>query len=209
MKSCVNNLPTWEKQVPEFTFDEASHTYRLDGKAIGSVTEIIKEAGFNPNTAHYSKRSAHKGQMIHLVTEMYDRDELDESSIDDETTPFLDAYKLFVSETEFIPFKIEHRGYCPVNRFGYTLDRTGICNRETRPILLDIKSGVAEPWHRIQTAAYDSVQAVPHVRYALYLQGNGKYKFIKHDKRVDFERWKAALTMFCFKLETGQYKLKG
>jgi len=70
--------------------------------------------------------------------------------------------------------------------FAGTPDRFGIINKDA---VVDIKSGLAEPSHEIQTSAYqilieENLSVKVRERYSLYLMEND-FRFIPHTNPAD------------------------
>jgi hypothetical protein len=83
-----------------------------------------------------------RGTFIHLATELYDRDDLDESSIDPQIAGYLESYKKM--NLSYRPEEIEIRLCDKIYQIAGTLDRLDC----------DLKSGVQAKWHMIQASIY-------------------------------------------------------
>lgn len=164
------------------------HEYTVDGKVYPGVTTIIGDVyGRFP----YPEGSAERGHHVHLATQLFDENDLDESSLDEVVNGYLEGYKLFVTEMDFNPKQIELKVYNQVYGYCGTLDRLGVFrDRPNKKVLIDIKSGSPEWWHPIQTMAYAAcLDDGPYDRYALYLKPDGKYKLVPHTRRADLQDW--------------------
>ena len=127
-----------------FTFDPDKHEYRLDGKLLDNVTSVIREAGFMPSyTPADLEWYLERGRAIHKATELYDKGELDESTVDPRIFGYLKSWKTL--NFKYHPQHIEMPLCDPIYGYAGTIDRLP---------LLDIKSGQPEKWHRIQLGAY-------------------------------------------------------
>ena len=148
------------------TFDEATHTYALDGNPLDGVTSVIKAAGFMPE---YKPQDAEwymsRGSMIHLAAELYDRRTLDEETLDPSIKGYLESWKK-ISDQAWV--HIEMQLADQIYQYAGTIDRIP---------LLDIKSGSPAPWHKIQLGAYYGLckcNVVPvKSGMAVYLQEDG------------------------------------
>ena len=177
------------------------HVYTDEtGKEYPGVTTIIGDVyGRYP----YPEGSAERGHHVHLATQLFDEGDLDEDSLDDVVRGYLEGWKVFREEMEFIPNEIE----MIVNNetYGYCgkLDRLGkFRDKPNRHILLDIKTGVKEWWHPIQSIAYATCLTGPaHERYAVYLTVDGKYKLVPHTRRADLQDWLCTLRVYQIKKE--------
>ncbi len=140
--------------------------------------------------------------MIHLATAYYDRDELDESTVDERIRGYFEAYLKFRSDTGFIPIHIEHRLFHPIYKYAGTLDRIGPLNN--RKALIDLKSGVEVPVDPLQDAAYWELckaNKIPVDKlFDLYLHDTGKYNLEPVEKpKLLLPVFLAALTVTRFK----------
>lgn len=176
-------------------FDESTHTFTLDGVVIPSVTQILKKAGLIDD-AWYDMYYANKGTAIHKAVELFENDDLDEDSLDDEIKPYLGAWIKFKLETDWRTAQTELQ----VHGIGYAgiVDLVGSLNEE--PAIIDLKSGsVVSPWWGLQLAAYVNaieieVDLLPQ-RYALQLKNDGTYKLHEYKDRNDIRVFNAALTI--------------
>lgn len=163
-----------------FAFDEATHTYTLDGETLPSVTQILRAEGFI-NHAFTDPWYAERGKAVHKATELYDLGTLDESTIDPCINGYIDAWKKYLNDTRYSPelSLIEKPFYHPVRKYAGTIDRKG----------KDIKSGAPEAWHVLQASAYEDLLLV-NTDYVsrgwemIYLQEDGNYK-VKTFSAVD------------------------
>jgi len=170
------------------TFDEPSHTYRWDGTVVPSVTQIL--AGWSP-IAHLAPEILEagrvRGTIVHQLTEYADEDDVDEAwCAENGYLGYVKAWLKFRLEHEFEPLLTEERVYHPLHRYAGTLDRLGrmrqVVGRQLRRVdnaLVDIKSGVKDPTHLMQTAAYAAAvdpkrhHLIP--RFCVYLRADGTY----------------------------------
>lgn len=179
-------------------FDEAGHVYRVDGRVIPSVTQILEPLyDWSGIPRPILQAAAERGAAVHKACELYDLELLDESSLDDEVAAYLEGWKRFREDTGFIPERVEARVYSA--RWGYagTVDRTGRLKR--KHILLDIKSGQVSPVTGPQTAAY--AEALTEMsgdkfvaRYGLYLRPND-YRLVPYDTPTDWLVFQSALNL--------------
>lgn len=123
--------------MPQLTIDQ-DHIYRLDGKVIDGLTNTIEEAGLIRNCdSWYGER----GSALHLATEFYDRGTLDETTVDPQIQGYLESWKQFRKDQDYMPTHIEYKIYHPELMVASKVDRLP---------LLDIKSGSQEAWHSLQ-----------------------------------------------------------
>ena len=165
-------------------FDEPTHTYRVDGRVVPSVTTILKplvDFGFVKAEVLEAKREL--GRAVHRVCELHDLGRLDPRSVHEKVGGYYAGYLKFLRDYAPKWEGIEERVYHP--RFNYcgTLDRRG--RLEGFRAILDVKATVAlSPVTGLQTAAYaeayvaenpDAPGIPPHRRYALQLTPEGMY----------------------------------
>jgi len=86
-------------------FDEATHTYWINGIPVISNTQVLKEAGIidyshiHPKTLVIAQLF---GTAVHLTCHLSDKNQLDYTKLDPKLKPYLNAYRRFLSETGFI-----------------------------------------------------------------------------------------------------------
>jgi len=186
--------------MPNLEFDETTHLYTLGDQKLLSVTQSISILDTRWRDPWYLER----GRLIHLACEYYDRDELDESTVDLQIRPYLDAYVKFLLDTKFKITAIEYRLSHPTLFYAGTLDRIGILNQNE--VLIDIKSGAKVDTDELQGAGYwelcrangTSIKKV----FDLYLRENGTYSL------VEIKNPKLLLPVFLACLKIIQWKEK-
>jgi hypothetical protein len=157
------------------TFDGESHTYTIAGRRLMSVTQSL---ALVDDRWRIDPFYLQRGKFIHRACELYDNGELDESTVDPQIRPYLDAYQKFLSDTGFKQGSIELRLAHPKLFYAGTLDRIGELNGVDA--LIDLKSGVKVRVDELQLAAYWElcrVNKIPVKKcFDLYLRDNGTYK---------------------------------
>lgn len=157
------------------TLDESTHQYSLDGRRLIGVTEALK---ILDDRWKIDPWYLERGRLIHLATEYYDRDELDESTIDERIRPYLDAYVKFRKNTDFEPIYIEQLLYHPQYFYAGKPDRIGPLYKHH--VLIDLKSGAKSKIDELQDVAYWELCRVNDIPvnklFDLYLKENGTYK---------------------------------
>jgi hypothetical protein len=110
--------------VPVFTFDEATHTYTLDGVKLPSVTTIIRPIGpdFSAIPPDVLEQKRAFGVAVHTACELDDLGELDDEATDPRVMRCVAAWRRFKVETEAEVLATEQRLYHPTLRFAGTLD---------------------------------------------------------------------------------------
>ena len=184
------------------TLDKETHIYKDEsGKIYPSVTEIIGSAGLKPSYDSGTTYYVDLGEAVHKLLELYDKDDLGE---------FVPAYQPYLDA--WIKFRKDYQG----------LDET----------ILDIKTGQKYKWHPIQTAGYQILYEYSrpkgnHIelslasdsfcgtidraysstgkikkRMVVYISKDG-YKIEPHKDQNDVYIFKAALSLFLWKKNTG------
>jgi len=194
-----------------FEYNDELHEYRINGKVVPGVTEVLKDAGF----IDYSKIpesirefALQRGSYVHLACAMLVRGELDWDTVDEQILPYVRAFEAFLSDTGFKAVLVEKPlcselwGYCG------TLDLFG--ERNEKQWLIDIKSGVVPDWCCLQLAAYEELlpdvyKERPVERYGLALRKDGRYALSKrYDYVNDMAAFTAALVCYRYKQEIGR-----
>ena len=127
--------------MAEFLFDEATHTYTLDGVVIPSVTEICAPitCGKYPPVGVVQQAAA-RGTRVHELCALYDMDALPDE-IEAELVGYVKAWAAFCRDYKPVWRHIELPLYGeidPGQPFAGTLDRIGVIDGRTR--VVDIKT---------------------------------------------------------------------
>ena len=167
-------------------FDEATHTYSLDGKKLPSVTEICgllnNWGDINPAIL---MQAARRGTVVHEYCELVDYG-VDEDGIEcePELAGYVIAYMRFLRDYKPLWEMVEQKVCSDQFGFAGTLDRFGTI--DGKPVLLDIKtsSSVGKLQKIIwacQLSAYVLLLAKEGQdvkRWNLVLKRDGKYQII-------------------------------
>lgn len=194
-------------------FDPKPHRYTVelpDGRrhVVPSVTQVLEGIG-KIDTRWYPKDAAARGSLIHTVTAWLDRGTINLSfTKGDEFFGWYEAWEQFKLVHKFRPMSIERivvgcAGKWPDPMlWAGTIDRDGVFGCElTRErygladddiILIDLKSGAYEPWHKLQLEGYrDSYpsQWRPRVqKFGVYLKKTGLFE-VRHYTEDLSEEW--------------------
>jgi len=183
---------------PNFTFDEASHTYRVDGEVLPSVSTILRPiVSFDGIPAEVLSAAAARGVAVHKACELDDLGDLIEESVDPSIAGYLEAWRKFRRELRAEVFDTEQRRYHSIQRYAGTRD--AIVRIGRRLWLIDRKTSAAAPWHAIQLAGYqllaeDNGEAVDKVGTVL-LAADGSYKLIEYGAAADRRVFTALVTL--------------
>ena len=174
-------------------FDEATHTYTLDGKELPSVTHIIrylavdKANNADPNMALMARE---RGSAVHEATVMYDYSGEIPDDFPAEYAPYLEAYVQFCRDYQIKWELIEHQMGNATLGFAGTLDRFGFIDYKL--CILDIKTSykVDIPSLSAQLTAYHDLLLNEqferlenaNIRHlGLQLMRTGKYRLYETD----------------------------
>src|SRR5512135_2118575 len=111
---------------PLLTFDAEKHEYRYDGRVVPSVTQVLDVVGrFKYWDSIEMQEARERGTAVHLITHLYDMDELDPDSVDEIYQPYLNAYIKFKRESGIVILESEQQVWHGKYEFAGTLDRVG------------------------------------------------------------------------------------
>lgn len=187
----------------EFRFDPDRHEYWLGGKRIPGMTEILKGCGII--RAHYGSElesaiSMSRGRAIHRCCELFDHDKLSWKTVSDEIFGYVMAWKKFREETRYNPdlkFR-ETPMFHPVYLYATIPDCGDGLFKNGERALVEIKTGVKEEWHKLQTAAQELIlpKRKNKKRIAIYLANDGTYKTEEHKDPMDNRVFLSLVTEF-------------
>jgi hypothetical protein len=195
----------------QVVFNEAEHTYTVDGVRWPSVTQILDpllELDGIPRAA--LEAAARFGNHVHQACHLYDLNRLDEEDLDEPLRPYLEGWKAFLRDTGAFVCNSEQRILHPKLRYAGTLDKT-ILWKERRHVL-DIKSGAeVPPTVGPQTAAYreallesQSVLDCSRTRYCLHLRPDETYRLHTLNDPADFHLFVSALNIHRWREKHGR-----
>lgn len=188
-------------------FDAETHTYKLNGKVVPSVTQVIRAVlPERPVDEFYLGR----GRAIHHGCRLLDEGRLDWSTVAPEIEPRIRAWQNFrVDLCGYRPCAIEQPLGSEALQFAGTLDR--VFERQGADwTLMDLKSTIS-PQARVQLGGYSILWSAqwrgegprrPLKRAgAIELQDDGQYKALWLDQRelrLAEQVFVACLTVFNF-----------
>lgn len=138
-------------------FDARLHQYRYEGRIVPSVTQIMRPLtdtayrGIDPATL---ADAADFGTAVHAATEYLDEGVLDESTLQPEWVPYVNAYKDWKRLMGPRILQVETRLAC--QRFAGTIDRIVGFDKDPETLwVVDLKTtSVLHPHVGVQLAAY-------------------------------------------------------
>lgn len=174
------------------TFDEPSHTYRIDGQRVPSVTQVLAPLqDFGGVPPEVLARKAALGTDVHLACELDDAGELDDGATDPMVMHYVRAWRAFRRDTGADVVMCEQRlGHAGL-RYAGTLDRV-VRTRTDEHLLIDLKTSVCmTPVYGVQLAGYQmllesSGLSVPGLqRKGLQLRPDETYRLITYNNTQD------------------------
>ncbi len=194
-------------RAAELRFHPENHTYTKNGVLVPNVTRALEVLDVYAGIPQaILERAAAIGQAVHIATELDDRGDLDEASVDDAYWPYLDAWREFRADHDYFANVIEEKVFHPKLWYAGTLDREGPLFGEDA--LIDVKTvNTLMPSTGPQLAAYlearnwgrsDKIKR----RYAVQLKEDGTYTVKEYRDRCDFGVFQACLTVYNWKANT-------
>jgi len=169
-------------------YDESTHTYKIDGKVVPCVSDVLREAGLIGDR-WFTEEARARGSYVAIATSLSDEGKL--KSVPDAINGYIQAYESFLYDSGF---KIEQNEQPLADEaYGYagTPDRVGKIGKDR--VVVDIKTGQAWPHYKLQTAGYAQLLPPPVKRACVYLANNGTYKVRHHTNPRDWNVFAAAL----------------
>lgn len=187
--------------APYLTLEEATHTYRLRGEVVPSVTQILRPlSNFDGIPLHVLEAKADLGRRVHYACQLDDENDLDEDSVEAEVEPYLEAWRLFLRESGAVVQLNEQQVAEPTYRFAGTLDN--VVALQGHRWVVDKKTCFSVPAAAgPQTAAYLRALGDPAVthRAAVRLRPDGTYRFDPFSGADDWSVFLSCLTLHRFK----------
>lgn len=192
--------------MADLVLDPETHTYRLDGKPLLSVSEILRSAGIAPASEFTNRKIEYAkdlGTYVHQACALDDRGELDEDSLDEAIRPYLAAWRAFREQERPEWLAIEQPLASECGNWAGTPDRVALFpEHETTRHIVEIKSGEMKKWHRIQAQGYLELigEAIEGWRTLVYLKADGTF-MIEHwaPSHTHLDVWAAAVVIATWK----------
>lgn len=165
--------------MDSLTYNDQGHAF-FKGERVARVTEIVRLIA--PRSWDVDEYFLRKGRLIHTIIQWKEEGILDESSVDQNLIPYLNAYQDFsCNQLNWAPEMIEKQFYS--KKYGFCGRVDIYVQFQGYMAVIDIKSGQPHEGDQYQTAAYlfglkDA--GFPCWRaFDLYLNKKGKYKLIE------------------------------
>lgn len=158
--------------------DEITRTFKIGGRNVPSITDILKEFGFIDDE-YFKPEHRERGQRIHSATHYLDENDLNWASVRDEDLGFMQAYERASKELNLRHIRTEERLFNTALMFCGKPDRVSTWNLSKGQVVLEIKTGSVPASTGLQTAGQDLLLptlSVPRERAALELHSDGTWR---------------------------------
>lgn len=183
------------------TFEAETHTYRVDGAVVPSVTQVLEPlTGLEFVDDETLAIAAEFGTHVHKAVQLHNEGRLDRASLSPAIEPYLAGWERFVAESGIAIIDVERAVYHGKMRYAGTLDARGYFpDNHKVPALIDVKTGSGHPRTvGPQTAAYEAALVEAglgrHTRFCCLLRPN-TYTLKPLANPNDINVFKAALTI--------------
>jgi len=202
-------LPPEFQSRSALQFDADSHTYKLGGRVVPSVTQVLAMlrgdlSRINQDTL---RAAGERGTAVHAAIELDVDGQLDEESCSTHTLACLAQWRRFKADSGLRVIACEKRVYHQQNGYAGTADifgRDPIAKGATYRAI-DVKTCAPHWTHALQLAAYveaersmPGVAGNPWIRSCLYLSPDG-YRLVTYSDHDDFRAWNHALALFYYR----------
>lgn len=174
------------------TFDEATHTYRVDGRVVDSVTQVLGKV-FSDVYANIPEsvllRKAQLGVAVHKAIELWLKNQLDPSELHPEVEPYVESWVAWWAEQDFDRFASEQKFFHQAGDYCGTIDFEvpGVT-------VIDWKITTNKmPTHGLQVTGYAHARGTPNAA-CLYLKDDGSMaEFVEYPVAKLLPDWLATL----------------
>jgi hypothetical protein len=182
---------------PDLTFEPESHTYRMAGRVVPSVTQVLSIlSDFSMVDPAVLEAAADRGTKVHAAIDLDNRGELEEEALDPELAPYVTQWRRFLAESGFTVTASELRLYHKSLHYAGTCD-TLIGHRSSW--VLDVKTGAVPRYVGAQLAAYQhALDPRPRRRLCLALTPTN-YSLRECKSLADFSLFQSCLNVWRFK----------
>ena len=188
--------------MPELTFEERTHTYKLEGVKIPSVTTLMEPLAskvYGPIDKATIAQAANKGTIVHDAIENYLEFGVDDIPV--EYRGYMDSFHGWMEMSKPEIIATERKVYHKLFRYAGRTDL--LCMIGGRLTLVDYKTSYQEQplLHNIQLEGYarawDSQGVEIEDRLILHLKKDGKYMAHHYPKSAEnFEVMKSLNTLY-------------
>lgn len=185
--------------LPELTFDDGPHIYRLDGVEIPSVTSLMEplsRSEYAKIDAHTLERAAKRGTSVHFAIENWLKFGIDDSEPEFHgyMDAFLDWYEKFNPEIIGSEVRVYHKLF----RYAGTIDILAKIGGKVTLIDTKTTSRLIEKNCRVQTEGYaqacSSHGFAIEDKHILLLNAKGQWKYPQYPAK-DAEAWRVMTSL--------------
>lgn len=184
-------------------FDKDQHAYRVNGRAVPSVTQVLVPLDLLEGIPLATLEHARiRGQHVHEAMALLVRDALDWDSLDPQLRPYIEGGRRFLEESGITVIASEYRVACARLRCAGTLDLLGHWRKSEA--LIDFKAtATLPPSVGPQTSAYDRLYTATYGgrsrrRYCVLLKPND-YKVYPLTDPADWSIFQSCLNLIHWK----------
>ncbi|MDP2322527.1 MAG: hypothetical protein Q8N51_00665 [Gammaproteobacteria bacterium] len=192
-------------------FHAATHTYRLDGRSVPSVTEVLKPLySFDGIPADVMETARVRGSWIHAAVDLYNRGVLDVATVSEDVKPYLANWLRFLDESRAIVTAGEMR--VASRKYGYAGTLDTLCEMPLGETLVDVKATAIMPRPvGPQTAGYaqaimEETGAKKHLRRLCVHLQPGKYRVELLNDSADFTTFLSCLNVNVYNRKFGAHR---
>jgi len=195
-------------ELPELTFEERRHIYRLRGFEIPSVSTIMQplsEDVYGSINEDVLSKAADRGTAVHNAIDNYVKFGVED--IPPEHMGYFQAFLKWYEDYDVKPYETEYRAYHKGLLYAGTLDMMASVKGEDTLVDFKTTASINEMLWRVQTEAYNKALASHYFQICFFkkmvvqLKKDGDYNVVSF-KAVDTDSWKvftALLTVRNFK----------
>lgn len=187
-----------------FTFDAEKHEYRLQGKVLPSVTQVLSIVNdFDRVPRAILEHARERGECLHRAVNLYNRDDLEFESLDNDTSADVYAWARFLRESGAVVIASESPVVHETLGFAGTPDV--VLSWKERIVIPDIKSTYSVPatvgcqtW--AYAAAWQSMNGAKRMpeRYCIHIK-DGNYTAHKRNDPADQSLFISCLNIWQWK----------
>jgi hypothetical protein len=188
---------------PVLSFEDETHTYRIDGRRVFSVTQALSAAYGDLCWPWANEFAMERGRRVHQALNYWIRGELDVKKLSDYIAGYVAAGIRFFNESGFEIGTFQGEPASEVRMYSHVYDAAGTADLfgtlYRKRACVDFKTGepgwIAGPQTWAYTAMWQEMTGeVIRERYALRLYEDGSYQLVPYkDHRNDQADFLAAL----------------
>lgn len=201
-------------------FEETEHRYFVDDVEVPGVTRALEAAkliDFSQVPRDVLERAKERGTAVHSAIHYWLDGDLDEATLTEETHGYLMAALSFLHQMKVTPVRVERFVHSTAHRYAGRLDLEALLERKDGGVdkaVIDWKTGLVQPAHRIQLAGYVAPLPDPRAyrRMTVELHANGSYRVYEYsaeDYLRDLNILRAAVALWHWKTDHGMNKRPG